>query len=297
MRSLSSTACSRPLTSGEDVVQVGACHIKPAEPVPIRVGENNGAGGVRAFAGPRWDPFIMDAPAAIKTVETGRLAFCDRSSIFLDGKNVLSIVVELDAARLLGGADVVGVVGETLTRGKLTVRMERTGRPEVKNLLLAPKQFDQVNRDLEIRDLYNSEDAFSLGETYQGAYRARLNANLRFWDGLDGKVDWPDTDDGAHPLTDLVLADFLAVDLSRPYVEQGSFLEIERATQAGHTHQTCGGRSLNDDVMDTLFTLWVNGENGPRIRDGVDRATTPATSVFPYLAAPNPDPPQAPAHR
>ena len=94
-----------------------------------------------------------------------------------------------------------------------------------------------------------------------------------------------------------MLADFLAVDLSRPYVEQGSFLEIERAAQAGHTHQTCGGRSLNDDVMDTLFTLWVNGENGPQIRDGVDRATNPATDVFPYLAAPNPDPPRAPAHR
>jgi hypothetical protein len=29
------------------------------------------------------------------------------------------------------------------------------------------------------------------GQTYAGAYRARLNANLAFYDGLDGKVDWP----------------------------------------------------------------------------------------------------------
>ena len=233
-------------------------------------------GGVRVFAGARWDPFIMDAPAAIKTIETGQLAFRSRSSIFLDGKNVLSIVVELDSARLLGGVGMVGVIGETLTRGKLTVRIERTGRPEVKNLLLAPKQFDLVNRDLEIRDLYNSEDAFCLGETYHGAYRARLNANLRFWDSLDGKVDWPDEENGAHPLTELVLADFLAVDLSRPYVEQGSFLDIELGAREGRPHQNCGGRSLNDDVMDMLFTLWVNGGNGPRIRDGVDQATVPA---------------------
>ena len=127
----------------------------------------------------------------------------------------------------------VGVIGETLTRGKLTVRMERTGRPEVKNLLLAPKQFDPVNRDLEIRDLYNSEDAFQLGETYLGAYRARLNANLRFWDGLDGKIDWPELEDGAHPLTELVLADFLVVDLSRPYVEHGSFLETRAGRPRG----------------------------------------------------------------
>ncbi len=285
-----------PSLLGGEVVQHGTCHIQSGEPVPIRTGENNEAGGVRVFAGLRWDPFIMDAPAALKTVESGRLAFRDRSSIFLDGKNVLSIVIELDSAQRLGGA-VVGVIGETLTRGKLAVRMERTGRPEVKNLLLAPKQFDPVNRDLEIRDLYNSEDAFSVSQAYQGAYRARLNANLRFWDGLDGKADWPDNEDGAHPLTDLVLADFLAVDPSRPYVEHGSFLEIERAAQAGQTHQTCGGRSLNDDVMDTLFTLWVNGGNGPRISDGVDRGTNPATDDFPYLAAPNPDPPRPPAHR
>ena len=30
-------------------------------------------------------------------------------------------------------------------------------------MMLAPKQFDLVNRDLEIRDLYNMEDAFHLG--------------------------------------------------------------------------------------------------------------------------------------
>ena len=91
----------------------------------------------------------MDAPAALKTIETGRLAFQEASSIYLDGKNVLSIVVEIDCAKLLGGVNLLAVVGETLARGKLAVRIERTGRPEVKNMLLAPKQFDRVNRDLE----------------------------------------------------------------------------------------------------------------------------------------------------
>ena len=41
------------------------------------------------------------------------------------------------------------------------------------------------------------EDAFHLGETYTDAYRARLDANLAFWDGLDGKVDWPADEGGA----------------------------------------------------------------------------------------------------
>ena len=188
----------------------------------------------------------------------------------------------------------MGVVAETLTRGRFNVRIERVGRPEVKNMMLAPKDFDPVNRDLEIRDLYNMEDAFHLEDAYLGAYRARLNANLAFWDGLDGKVDWPPDANGDHPLTDLVLADFLVVDVTKPYVEPGSYLEIEIAARRGDAHATCGGRTLNDDVIDTLFTQLVNAGNGPVIRDGVDHATRPAGRTFPYLAAPNPDPPAAP---
>jgi hypothetical protein len=153
-----------------------------------------------------------------------------------------------------------------------------------------------VNRDLEIRDLYNMEDAFHLGETYQGAYRARLNANLAFWDGLDGKADWVSNGNGDHPLTNLMLADYLVVDLSKPYAEQGSFLEIELAALRGKAHETCGGRALNDDVIDTIFTQLVNAGNGPVIRDGVDQASRPASQRFPYLASPNPDPPEQPEH-
>jgi Domain of unknown function (DUF4331) len=282
----------------DGLAQEGACTTPEGTTVTFSVDDQRGssAHGVRVFAGPRWDPFIMDAPAALKTIATGELAFTDPGAIFLDGKNVLSLVVEVDCARLLGGAALVGVVAETLTRGTLAVRLERVGRPEVKNLLLAPKQFDPVNRDLELRDLYNMEDAFQLAPAYLGAYRARLNANLAFWDGLDANQDWAAGEGGGHPLAELVLADFLVVDISKPYAEQGSFLEIELATRAARAHQTCGGRALNDDVMDTLFTLLVNAGNGPRIRDGVDQATMPAARTFPYLAAPNPDPPKPPDH-
>ena len=201
--------------------QQGTCTTSTGASVSFGVNDEQAASGdgIRAFAGPRWDPFILDAPAALRTIATGELAFTDPSSIYLDGKNVLSLVVELDCPKHLGDVELVGVVAETLTRGKYTVRIERVGRPEVKNLMLAPKQFDQVNRDLEIRDLYNMEDAFHLGSSYGAAYRARLDANLAFWDGLDGNTDWPANGDGRHPLTDLVLADFLVVDVTKPYVE------------------------------------------------------------------------------
>jgi hypothetical protein len=288
---------STPDPAADVPVQEGTCTSPTGESVSFRVNNPQGGcgAGIRVFAGTRWDPFIMDARAALTTLATHELAFTDPGSIFLDGKNVLSVVIEVDS-RLLGGADLVGVVAETLTRGKFPVRIERVGRPEVKNMMLAAKEFDPVNRDLEIRDLYNMEDAFHLGETYAGAYRARLNANLAFWDGLDGKLDWPTDEEGNHPLTDLVLADFLVVDVTKPYREHGSFLEIELAARQGHPHQTCGGRTLNDDVMDTIFTQLVNAGHGPTIRDGVDSATRPATAEFPYLAPPNPDPPEPPEH-
>jgi hypothetical protein len=238
----------------ERVEQEGTCTTPAGEMVPFRVnGSNGGSGhGVRVFAGARWDPFIMDAPAALKTIASGKLAFTDPGAIFLDGKNVLGLVVEIDTA-LLNGAPLVGVVAETLTRSKLLVRIERVGRPEVKNMMLAPKQFDPVNRDLEIRDLYNMEDAFRL-------------------------------------------ADFLVVDVTKPYREQGSFFEVEVAARRGETHETCGGRALNDDVMDTIFTQLVNAGTGPIIRDGVDQASKPGSRSFPYLAPPNPHPPDRPDH-
>ena len=173
--------------------QEGTLTTPAGDVVSFRVNDEEGGSGhgVRVFAGPRWDPFMLDAPAALKTIATGELAFTESGAIYMDGKNVLSLVVEIDCAQLLAGVQLVGVVAETLTRGRFNVRIERVGRPEVKNMLLAPKQFDPVNRDLEIRDLYNMEDAFQLADGYQGAYRARLDANLAFWDGLDGKTDWP----------------------------------------------------------------------------------------------------------
>ena len=132
---------------------------------------------------------------------TGQLAFVSPGDSRQYRQNVLSIVVELDIATLFG-ADVgplFAVVGETMIAGPISVRLERFGRPLMKSVVLGSKDFDNVNRDLDIRDLYNQEDPFELGPTYLGAYRARMNANLAFWDGLDDKTDWPLDGQGATP--------------------------------------------------------------------------------------------------
>jgi hypothetical protein len=225
----------------------------------------------------------------MESLRTGRLAFKAQGQNSLAGANALAVVVEVDCEPLLQrtGTPLLGVVGETVAAGRLPIRIERFGRPEIKNVIMSMKEYDQVNRDLEVRDLYNLEDAFHMSKDYRGVYRARLNANLAALDRLDGKTDWPLGPDGAHPLTELLLQDYLVVDVSKPYVED-SCLEIERALLAGRPHETCGGRSLNDPTMANLYTLLVNAGHGPRISDGVDRATVPASDVFPYFAAANP---------
>ena len=277
------------------LAQRGTCVLPNQEAVSFQVNDERGGHGhgVRIYAGLRLDPFFMDVPKEVETRATHRLAFLPKGNNTLDGLDILTIVVELDVARVLGPASgtVFAVAAETVTAGPYPLRLERLGRPEVKNILMSNNGVDTANNVVDLRDLYNQEDPFQLGPSYVRAYHARLNANLAFFDGLDGKLDWSIKPDGTHPLTELLLADFLVVDVAKPYAED-SYLEIERALLAGRAHATCGGRSLNADVIDTMYTLIVNANRGPRVSDGVDHATVPASRVFPYLAPPNPNPPE-----
>jgi hypothetical protein len=287
---------SEPVGRGTNggLAQVGTCVLPNWEPVRFQVNDELGGhgNGLRIYAGLRTDPFFMDVGKEVETRAARRLAFLPKGTNTLEGADVLTIAVELDVAATLGPAlgDTLAVAAETVTAGPYPLRLERLGRPEVKNVLLSDNGVDTANTVVDLHDLYNQEDPFRLAPTYLGAYRARLNANLAFFDGLDGKSDWSTRPDGAHPLTELLLADFLVVDVAKPYSED-SYFEIERALLEGRAHTTCGGRSPNDDVIDTLFTLIVNACRGPRVSDGVAQATVPASREFPYLAPPNPDPP------
>jgi hypothetical protein len=83
-----------------------------------------------------------------------------------------------------------------------------------------------------------------------------LNANLAVLNGIEGKIDCPLQPDGTRPLTELYLGDYQVVDVAKPSSED-NYLEIELALLQGHAHTTCGGRSLNDDAVDTSLTFVV----------------------------------------
>src|SRR5262245_25192899 len=151
---------------GDAGVQRGTCTTPAGEQIAFQVNDERGteANGLHIFAGLRLDPFFVDLRGVQATEKLRRLAFQPQGINILEGQNVLSIVVEADIAALLAAGDgpLFAVVGETFTTGNHPIRLERFGRPEIKNVVLSPKGFDTINRDLEIRDLYNQEDAFHL---------------------------------------------------------------------------------------------------------------------------------------
>ena len=245
--------------------------------------------GLRVFAGLASDPFFMDVEAALRTDMSGKLSF-DTATNTVELRDVLAIAVELPYAPIIerfGGSTLVAALAENMvTRRGKPIRIERVGRPEIKNVVMANQMRDPRTMGVELRDLYNREDAFVLSPVYRSLYESRMDANLAFFDGLDGKMAWPIGTDGRHPLRDLLIEDFLVLDLARAFAP-GGFLEIERAVAEQRPHATSGGRWLDDDILDELLTWMVNGGHGPRYGDGVDAPTKPASLAFPYVREPN----------
>ena len=253
------------------------------------VGKVLAKNGMRAFAGLVSDSFFMDVEAALRTDLSGKLSF-DTAANTVQFRDVLSIVVEVPFAPIVerfDGVTLIAAIAENIvTRRGKPLRIERLGRPEIKNFVLANPTRDSQTKSVELRDLYNREDAFALSPAYRPLYELRLDANLAFFDSLDGETAWPLGADGRHPLRDLLLDDFLILDLAHPFAP-GSFLEIERALIDDRPHKSAGGRWLDDDIFDELLTLLVNGGRGKRFGDGVDAPTKPASLSFPYVREPN----------
>ena len=252
------------------------------------VGEALENDGMRIFAGLISDPFFMDVEAALRTDISGQLSF-NTAVNTVQFRDVLSIVVEVPFAPIVDrfdGVTLVGAIAENVvTRRGKPMRIERLGRPEIKNFVLANPTRDPRAKGVELRDLYNREDAFALSNVYRPLYESRLDANLAFWDGLDGKTAWPLAPDGRHPLRDLLMDDFLILDLAHVFAP-GGFLEIERALVTSRPHKGGGGRWLDDDILDELL-MFVTGDGVERLGDGVDAPTKPASLSFPYVREPN----------
>ena len=275
--------------SGEERVQTGQFN-SPNGEIKFNVNhatpdEKYAETGIRVLAGLRLDPFFMDVPGYIRSILKGKIDFQGFKKPKI---NCLSIILELDTTRFLPDPKgMYGVVSEVRTRGKKPIVLDTFGRPETTNVILLNQEFDKVNRNLEVRDLFNRFDPFGDAGPYGGPFRDRFNANLHRIDTMDGRIDWP-LKDGVHPLTELHLADFTVVDLSKP-VGMGSWLEIEKAIVEERKHKTGGGRWLDDDMCDIQYAFLISRDR-QEISDLVDGPNKPAMKKFPYLHEPQPGP-------
>ena len=282
------------------------------------------SGGLRVFAGVRLDPFFVDINGTLlhRARDGDRIELGGSDSItpwWIRGR-VQALVVEFDVAALFGDAGgLFAVHSETRIDGQAA---DRAGRSEITGFILQRESSAGPLPGDDVRSSWNYESTYALSEHHRPAYVAAMRAGLERLDGLDrlhdprrwkkrvddpgAGPDWPTP----HPLAELFVdQDSVLVDPARPCGHDDStHLEIEMAhyqaqppDQDGDRHRTCGGRTLNADVVDSLLTLFINGPDrvphgpphygpalGPKPRrgDGVDRPRDPATDEFPYLHAP-----------
>jgi hypothetical protein len=169
--------------------------------------------------------------------------------------------------------------------GRPKGQVDRMGRPAINTALVSKAN----------KDDYNRAPTFDPATASNPKFAADFEAALDKIDALDGVDDWGGAA-APHPLTAPLLSDFLLLDTSKGCavgpVDCPSYLDVELTVLGLQgDHQTFGGRTPNDDVMDLTLSLLVKGAAGfcadrsmCTVRDFIDdNAARKATDVFPYL--------------
>jgi hypothetical protein len=137
----------------------------------------------------------------------------------------------------------------------------------------------------DLRDLWNQQTPFAIDNALRPTFLHQLKASLHDYDMRDGLEDW--SPDALAAVADVFLDDFLVFDVDKP-ITDASFFEIERSMLDGHAYTTGGGRTVNVNVMDVMFT-WAVNRGRKQLKGGAAEATKPGTDTFPYFASPNAD--------
>src|SRR5262249_21489780 len=264
------------------VIQRGVCILPDGRELPVTMNDEKGTstpeGDFRVFAGLRSDPFYLAWIAA--TLE--------KVPNLLQHDNVLCLVVEFDTGRVLDPAkgSLFGVIAETIPTeppgriGHPPARIDWVGRPEQTNVRLNNPGLSAVD---DIRDLWNHQTPFAISKGLQPLFLQRLKDSFTDWDMRDGKADW--TPEALAANANVFLDDFLLFDVAKPITDQ-SHLEIEKSTIDGRPYQTGGGRTVDANSIDILFT-WLVNHDREFLLGGATGATKPGMKVFPYFATPN----------
>ena len=252
---------------------------------PEFVVTNNAETNASFYAGVADDPFFLDDTGANRTVASAIMNPGHPNTKLLSerggrdtyaGLNTLITAVEVPVAMLKGSGNIIGINAVTQRRERMKIKddnqiegdgdwvtIDRDGGPLVNNGLIPAPRKDEYNAA-------TTED----------------DAKGRFKDDIVKSLKAFATDD-AH----------IAM-LAKVAVEKGDILRIDvtvpNSGSGGGTNKDggfgkMGGRRLQDDVVDTVFTL-IN--NGKPLGDKVDANDKPFRNQFPFVAEPNqPSPP------
>ena len=235
---------------------------------------------MKFFAGPRDESFFVDLHV-FDLLGVG-------GAPTTDGVNVMSIVMEIpitdvskDGVRPADASSPEAIVGLYASSARKRKRILRRHRPErnrgrrvqvsrlawplVNEVLVPLKDKDKFNRSLPKDDLANI-GSYVLFPEPPGLLNAVLGA---------GCADTPA--EGRTDIAGLLSPNGTTIaDLLRINIAQG-----QGAGDSGFPN----GRTLADDVTDTLLTVLCN--NGGPLGDGVDANDLAFSSAMPYLASPH----------
>jgi len=275
-------------TEDKNQIQAGNCVAPSGESLSVNVNDKHGSQGktFKVFAGLRSDPFFMAAIKMLKNFKSNSTNYPNPGSNDLAGQNVLSIVIEANIKANFGTVDTTlfALRSEILTQEAQPKRLDSIGRPEVTNMVLGVPCLNFLIFKKSICEQFNQQDTFLKDRNNKKEIMSKINLNLKRWDNMDKQVDWPLVDDN-HPLSELMYADYLVMDFAKPFNESGYF-EIENSLLAEEQHTTSGGRWLNEDIIDTLLTMYIS-HSRKHYSDFVNGPTKPANKSFPYVRSPN----------
>jgi hypothetical protein len=212
--------------------------------------------GVRAFAGPRSDPFFFDLLGFLGSVKgqgTRRLDDGKQSDFFV-GLNTLGIVLEVPNAALGGNGHAIGVWATTssVDTNGVSHRADQMARPAINTVFNPAADKDAFNQTAP------ADQPTAMG----GKFRNNVIATLEALSALSGT---PYTAAQAGGIADLLLPDVLTYTVG--------------STAAGPLN----GRGLADDVIDVELNLVTKGAVPT---DGVGPHPDYLAS-FPYLGNPH----------
>ena len=233
----------------------GAVTAPTEEPIANDAIITDNGNGVRAFAGPRDDPFFFDVAGFFRFLSgTGGFSGTDGFA----GFNVSAIVLEIPLMTLTGGNPEFAVWGAT-DRRQITLR--RGDRGQLERTLGPWRQIERMGNPAINTALIPSarKDFYNIGEPANDAtgFGADIVASLQSLGTNQENIDI---------LASVALPDTLKVNASVPSAYPN-------------------GRAPSDDVIDTLFFFIFNQPTTP-VTDSVDANDVPFSAAFPYLASP-----------